>query len=60
MTYQLELPDDHLRNIAEKSIQTWKDHFVGIISGIAATFPNAPVVTSCAASRTPDTTPTTG
>ena len=39
MTYQLELPDDHLRNIAEKSIQTWKEHFVGVMSGTAATLP---------------------
>eukprot|EP00804_Cyclotella_cryptica_P006781 CCRYP_019523-RA/>CCRYP_019523-RA protein AED:0.40 eAED:0.40 QI:0/0/0/1/0/0/3/0/477 len=28
MTYQLVPPDDHRRNIAEKAIQTWKDHFI--------------------------------
>ena len=39
MTYQLVPPDDHRRNIAEKAIQTWKDHFIGALSGTAATFP---------------------
>ena len=39
MTYQLVPPDDHRRNIAEKAIQTWKDHFVGVLGGMAATFP---------------------
>ena len=39
MTYQLVPPDDHRRNIAEKAIQTWKDHFVGVLSGAAASFP---------------------
>ena len=33
------LLDDHRRNIVEKSIQTWKDHFFGVISGTVATFP---------------------
>ena len=28
MTYQLVPPGDHRRNVAEKAIQTWKDHFV--------------------------------
>ena len=27
MDYQLVPPDDHRRNLAEKAIQTWKDHF---------------------------------
>ena len=40
MTYQLVIPDDYRHNIAEKSIQTWKDHFVGVINGIATTFPH--------------------
>ena len=39
MTYQLMLPNDHRHNIEEKAIQTWKDHFVGVISGTTATFP---------------------
>ena len=39
MSYQLVLPDDHHRNIAERAIQTWKNHFVGVLSGSAATFP---------------------
>ena len=39
MTYQLVPPDDHHRNIAEKAIQTWKDHFVGVLSGTSDTFP---------------------
>eukprot|EP00804_Cyclotella_cryptica_P012520 CCRYP_017704-RB/>CCRYP_017704-RB protein AED:0.24 eAED:0.24 QI:0/0/0/1/0.5/0.33/3/0/909 len=39
MTYQLVPPDDHRRNVAEKAIQTWKDHFVAVISGTAAKFP---------------------
>eukprot|EP00804_Cyclotella_cryptica_P029696 CCRYP_018700-RA/>CCRYP_018700-RA protein AED:0.44 eAED:0.35 QI:0/0/0/1/0/0/2/0/271 len=30
MTYQLVPPADHRRNIAEKAIQTWKDHFIAI------------------------------
>ena len=39
MYYQLVPPNDHLRNIAETEIQTWKNHFVGLISGTPATFP---------------------
>ena len=39
MAYQLVPPDDHRRNIAERAIQTWKNHFLRIISGSAATFP---------------------
>ena len=39
MSNQLVLPDDHRRNIAEKSIQTWKNHFVGVLGGAADTFP---------------------
>ena len=39
MSYQLVKPDDHRRNIAERDIQTWKNHFVGVLSGTAATFP---------------------
>eukprot|EP00804_Cyclotella_cryptica_P020002 CCRYP_007863-RA/>CCRYP_007863-RA protein AED:0.32 eAED:0.31 QI:0/0/0/1/0/0/3/0/485 len=39
MSYQLVPPNDHRRNIAEKAIQTWKDHFVAIISGTDNKFP---------------------
>ncbi len=39
MTFKLVLPNDHRRNMAEKAIQTFKDHFVGILSGWAPTFP---------------------
>ena len=39
MSYQLVPPDDHRRNIAEKAIQTWKDHFVSVFSGTANSFP---------------------
>ena len=38
MTFQLVPPDDHCRNLAERTIQTWKDHFVGVLSGTASTF----------------------
>jgi hypothetical protein len=39
MTFELVPPDDHRRNMAEKAIQTFKDHAVGILSGWAPTFP---------------------
>ena len=39
MTYELVPPDNHRRNLAKKAIQTWKDHFVGVLSGTADTFP---------------------
>ena len=39
MSYQLVPPDDHRRNISERAIQTWKNHFVGALSGTAANFP---------------------
>ncbi len=39
LTYQLVPPDMHRRNMAEKSIQTFKDHFVAILSGVDASFP---------------------
>ena len=38
MTYQLVPPDDHWRNIAEKAIQFWKDHFIAALSGASSTF----------------------
>ena len=39
MTFHLALPDNNRRNIAEKSIQTWKYHFIGVMSGTVTTFP---------------------
>ena len=39
MTFQLVPPDDHCRNLEERDIQTWKDHFAGVFSGTASTFP---------------------
>ena len=39
MTYQLVPPDNHRSNIAEQAIQTWKNHFVSVLSGAALTFP---------------------
>eukprot|EP00804_Cyclotella_cryptica_P002817 CCRYP_009355-RA/>CCRYP_009355-RA protein AED:0.29 eAED:0.33 QI:0/0/0/1/0.66/0.5/4/0/552 len=39
MTYQLVPPDDHRRNVAKKAVQTWKDHFVAVLSGTADKFP---------------------
>ena len=39
MTYQLVPPDDNRRNISEKAIQFWKDHFIAVLSGAAITFP---------------------
>eukprot|EP01082_Thalassiosira_pseudonana_P012372 g11214.t1 g11214 contig5:382941-386300(-) len=40
-TCQLELvpPGTHRRNIAEKAIQTFKKHFIGILAGTADDFP---------------------
>ena len=39
MSYQLVPPDDHLCNISERSIQKWKNNFIGVLAGTAATFP---------------------
>ena len=39
MTYQLADAHDHRRNIAEKVIQTFKDHFVAVLCGADDTFP---------------------
>ena len=40
MTYQLVPPDDHQRNLAEKAIQTWRDHFIGVMSATAESLPD--------------------
>ena len=39
MTYQLFPPNDNRRNIAEKTIKKWKDHFISVCSGVSAHFP---------------------
>ncbi len=39
MTYQLIRLDDHQQNMAEKAIQTFKNHFVSILSRCAPTMP---------------------
>ena len=39
MTYQLVPTYDYCRNIADRAIQTWKNHFVSVLSRAAATFP---------------------
>jgi hypothetical protein len=39
MTYKLVPPEEHRRNMAKKSIQTFKDHFVGVLSGCAKAMP---------------------
>ena len=39
MTYELVPPDMHRRNAAKKAIQTFKDHFVAILSGVDESFP---------------------
>ena len=37
--YELVPPHDHRRNIAEKAIQTFKNHFVSILCGTDKDFP---------------------
>ena len=39
MKYQLVPPNDHRRNVAEKAIQTFKDHFVSVLCGTDDNFP---------------------
>ena len=39
MSYQLVPPNDHRRNIAEKAIQVFKDHFISVLCGTAENFP---------------------
>jgi hypothetical protein len=39
MTFQLVPPHDHRRNIAEKAISTFKDHFISILCGADKAFP---------------------
>ncbi len=37
--YKLVPPGEHRRNIAERAIQTWKNHFVGVLTGLHGSFP---------------------
>jgi len=37
--YQLVRPDDYRWNVDEKAIETWKDHFIAVISGTDSKFP---------------------
>ena len=39
MSYELVPPNNHQRNIAEKAIQAWKDHFVTVLSSTNNNFP---------------------
>jgi hypothetical protein len=39
MMYQLVPPNNHQQNLAEKAIQTFKNHFISILSGCAPTMP---------------------
>jgi hypothetical protein len=39
MTYVLVPLEDHQRNLAKKSIGTFKDHFIGVLSGCAKSMP---------------------
>jgi hypothetical protein len=39
MTWELVPPDCHRRNMAERAIQTFKNHFVSILSGVDDRFP---------------------
>lgn len=38
MTSQLVLPENRHRNLADQAIQTWKNHLVGVLSGLDETF----------------------
>jgi hypothetical protein len=39
MIWELVPPDCHQRNIAKRAIQTFKNHFVAILSGVNDRFP---------------------
>ncbi len=39
MTYELVPPKEHRCNMAKKAIQTFKDHFVGVLSGCTPSMP---------------------
>jgi len=64
MTYELVTPEEHRRNMAEKAIQTFKDHFIGVLSGCAPSMPIhllcqlLPQVDNSFSSVNPEHTPT--
>jgi hypothetical protein len=39
MTYKLLPPEEHQQNMAEEAIQSFKDHFIGVLSGCAESMP---------------------
>ena len=39
MRYKLVPPEDHQRNLCKRSIGTFKDHFIGVLSGCAKDMP---------------------
>ena len=39
MTHELVPPDNHRSNLAERAIQTFKHHFISILSGVDDKFP---------------------
>ena len=39
MKFQFVPPNDHRRNIAEKAIQVFKDHFIAVLCGTDVSFP---------------------
>ncbi|KAL7544565.1 hypothetical protein ACHAWF_007943 [Thalassiosira exigua] len=39
VSYELVPKGQHRRNIAERCIQTWKGHAIGVLSGVPSTFP---------------------
>ncbi len=39
MTYEIVPTEDHLRNLAKRLIGTFKDHFIGVVSGCAKSMP---------------------
>ncbi len=47
MTFELVPPDDHWHNMAEKAIQTFKDHFVGILSRCVGCFKRSLIYKGC-------------
>ena len=38
-TFQIVPPDDHHRNLADKAIHIWKDHFIGVMRDTGAYSP---------------------
>jgi hypothetical protein len=38
-TVELVPPDMHRQNVAERAIQTWKGHYISILSGVSDDFP---------------------